>query len=77
MTRDEQDKLIEAAVDLHFSRARFQIDVSRKGLKKLKKWLDANDITEYQIIELFAYIAFNNNKDAVAFRLAHDNELLD
>ena len=77
MTYDEQTKIIEAAVELHFSRARFRIDVSTEGLHWLTKWLDANDITEYQIVELFAYIAFNNNKDAVAFRLAHDNELLD
>jgi len=77
MTRDEQDGLITKAVDLHFSRARFRIDVRRAELKKLKEWLANNEITEYQIIELFAYIAFNNNKDAVAFRMSHNNELIE
>jgi len=77
MTRDEQDELIAMAVKTHYDRARFRIDISNSGLKKLNEWLEDNDITEYQIIELYAYIAFNNNKDAVAFRLTHNNELLD
>jgi len=77
MTYDEQTELIKAAVDLHFSKARFRIDVSTKGLKKLRQWLADNNITDYQIIELFSYMTFDNHKDAVMFRLTHDNELLE
>jgi len=78
MTRDEQDVLINLAVDIHFAKSHFRIHTGHNALKRLKKWLKQNEITEYQIIELFNYISFNNHKDAVIFRLSHpDNELIE
>ena len=77
MTYDEQTEIINAAVNLHMAKPQFRIDISNNGLKKLKKWLKQNNITDYQIVELFAYIAFDHHKDAVIFRISHDNELLE
>ena len=77
MTYEEQTALLKIAVKRHFAKPQFRIDISNNGLIKIKKWLELNNITDYQIVELFAYIAFDHHKDAVMFRLSHDNELLE
>ena len=43
MTRDEQDVLINLAVDIHFAKSHFRIHTGHNALKRLKKWLKQND----------------------------------
>ena len=54
----------------------FRIGMQIDEMKELNAWLADNNITEYEIIELFGYLAFAHEKDAVLFRLSHDNEIV-
>ena len=55
----------------------FRIDTDTASIKELQNWCNTNKISAYSIIELFEFIAFLREKDAVLFRLTHDNELLE